>query len=166
MDKWSGKIAIVTGASSGIGEGIVRDLVKNGIDVVALARRMEKLEALKEELKSAKGKVIPMKCDVSNKASIDAAFEEIEIKVGAAQILVNNAGVLKSFGIFADDDNADKIILNTINTNFLGLVRVSRKAYKLMKKSDDYGIIINIGSIAGHQVLNIPEYLMNVYPGR
>ncbi|XP_070501563.1 farnesol dehydrogenase-like [Chironomus tepperi] len=164
MEKWSGKTAIVTGASAGIGDAIVRDLVKYGINVVALARRMERLETLRDQLKDEAGKVIPIKCDVSDKASIDAAFEEIEKEVGTVQILVNNAGIALMHGIFGDDDDkTDEIISSTINTNFLGLVRMCRKAYQLMKKSDDYGIIINIGSVAGHCASF--EYIINVYPG-
>ncbi|CAG9800076.1 unnamed protein product [Chironomus riparius] len=164
MDKWEGKTAIVTGASAGIGDAIVRDLVKYGINVVALARRMDRLESLRDQLKDEPGKVIPIKCDVSDKASIDAAFEEIDKQVGTLQILVNNAGIALTHGMFGDDDDkTDEIISSTINTNFLGLVRVSRKAYKLMKKSEDYGIIINIGSIAGHSASF--DYIINVYPG-
>ncbi|CAG9800071.1 unnamed protein product [Chironomus riparius] len=166
MEKWEGKTAIVTGASAGIGDAIVRDLVKYGINVVALARRLERLEKLKEQLKDAKGKVIPVKCDVSDKASIDAAFEQIEKEVGTVQILVNNAGVCIMHGLFTDTDKeTDDVIVNTINTNFLGLVRMSRKGYKLMKKTDDYGIIINIGSIAGHSVACAVDLYVNVYPG-
>jgi len=165
MEKWEGKTAIVTGASAGIGDAIVRDLVKYGINVVALARRLERLETLKEQLKDEKGKVIPIKCDVSDKASIDAAFAEIEKEVGDVQILVNNAGVCIMHGLFTDTDETDDVIVNTINTNFLGLVRVARKSYKLMKKTDDYGIIINIGSIAGHSVACAVDLFVNVYPG-
>jgi NADP-dependent 3-hydroxy acid dehydrogenase YdfG len=164
MEKWEGKTAIVTGASSGIGDAIARDLVKHGINVVALARRMDRLETLKEQLKDQKGKLIPIKCDVSDKASIDAAFEQIENEVGTVQILVNNAGIAHLKMIFGDDESVEETIANTINTNFLGLVRVSRKAYKLMKKSDDYGIIINIGSVAGHNASF--EFPLNVYAGK
>ena len=164
MEKWSGKTAIVTGASAGIGDAIVRDLVKYGINVVALARRLERLETLKDQLKDEGGKVIPIKCDVSDKASIDSAFEEIEKEVGSVQILVNNAGICLVKELFGDDDDkTDEIITSTVNINFLGLVRVARKSYKLMKKSEDYGIIINIGSVLGHNAA--ADYPLNVYPG-
>jgi NADP+-dependent farnesol dehydrogenase len=164
MEKWSGKIAIVTGASAGIGEAIVRDFVKFGITTVALARRLEKLETLKNELKGEKGEIIPVKCDVSDKASIDAAFDEIEKKVGIAHILVNNAGIAIHSSMLGDEENAEETITKTINTNFLGLVMVARKSYRLMKKADDYGMIINIGSVGGH-ANPYAEYFLNVYPG-
>jgi NADP+-dependent farnesol dehydrogenase len=162
MEKWNGKTAIVTGASAGIGDAIVRDLVKYGINVVALARRTERLELLREQLVDQPGKVIPIRCDVSDKISIDTAFEQIEKEVGTVQILVNNAGICLMQEIFGDDDDkTDEVITSTINTNFLGLVRVARRAYKLMKKSDDFGIIINIGSVFGHNASI--EYSFNVY---
>lgn len=164
MEKWSGKVAVVTGASAGIGEAIVRDFVKHGITVVAAARRLERLEKLADELKGCKGKVIPVVCDVSRKESIDAAFEEIERKVGVVNILVNNAGIAVAKSMLNDEEGIDDVIANTINTNFLGLVRVTRAAYRLMRKSDDFGIIFNIGSVAGHSQ-PYGEFSSNVYSG-
>jgi NADP+-dependent farnesol dehydrogenase len=162
MDKWIGKTAIVTGASAGIGAEIVRDFANAGINVIAMARRLERLDDLKNELKNAKGKVTAIKCDVSDKASIDAAFDEIEKKFGSIQILVNNAGIAIQAGVLNNDDSIDEKISNTIHTNFTGLVRVTRRAYQLMEKASDYGIIINNGSIDGH---NLPfhNFHMNVY---
>lgn len=95
MEKWIGKNAVVTGASAGIGAAIVRDLANAGINVAALARRLEKLDALKEELKNAPGKVISVACDVSNKESVELAFQSIEKSFGTIQILVNNAGIVR-----------------------------------------------------------------------
>ncbi|KAG5678338.1 hypothetical protein PVAND_008023 [Polypedilum vanderplanki] len=136
MEKWFGKTAIVTGASAGIGEAIVKDFAKHGINVIALARRMEKLEALQEELKEAKGK-----------------------------ILVNNAAVGISSAILnGDDDDVDDKIMSTVNTNFVGLVRMTRKAYKLMVKANDYSILINIESVVSHIVPFTP-FDTNVYSG-
>ena len=94
MEKWRGKNAIVTGASSGIGAAVVRDFAYVGINVAALARRMDKLRNLEEELKDATGKVIPIACDVSNKESVETAFKSIEQTFGTIQILINNAGIL------------------------------------------------------------------------
>lgn len=113
MEKWCGKNCVVTGrnkqagvfistsyqfvtgASSGIGAAIVRCLAKAGINVIALARREDKLRALKEELLGASGKVTTIVCDIADKSSVESTFGKIEQKFGAIHLLVNNAGVLK-----------------------------------------------------------------------
>jgi NADP+-dependent farnesol dehydrogenase len=95
MEKWRGKVAVVTGASAGIGAAIVRDLSKNGITVIGLARRAEKIEEFASELPSDYGKVHGYCCDVSSLQSIKDAFKWIEEKFGFVNILVNNAGIGK-----------------------------------------------------------------------
>jgi NADP+-dependent farnesol dehydrogenase len=95
MEKWVGKTAIVTGASSGIGAAITRDFSKAGINVIALARRVEKLDKLKQELKDEPGRVTTIRCDVSDKKSVEVAFKVIESTFKTVNILVNNAGVIK-----------------------------------------------------------------------
>ena len=95
MEKWRGKNAVVTGASAGIGAAIVRDFSNAGINVAALARRVERIESLKGELKNSPGKVIPIACDVSNKESVETAFKSIEKTFGTIQILINNAGIIR-----------------------------------------------------------------------
>jgi NADP+-dependent farnesol dehydrogenase len=95
MEKWRGKTAIVTGASAGIGAAIVRDLANAGINVVALARRVEKLEALKKELEDAPGNVTALFCDVSIKQSIESTFASIAKQFDSIHILVNNAGIIR-----------------------------------------------------------------------
>lgn len=151
MEKWSGKIAVVTGASAGIGAVIVKDLAKIGLIVVGLARRPEKIEGIAKELGKVSGQVHAYKCDVSDIDSIRAAFKWIDATFGAIHILVNNAGVLRNIKILTDEDVTDKIN-EVINTNFSGLVHVTREAFKLMKKSNDYGIIVNVNSNAGHKI--------------
>lgn len=93
MEKWEGKLAVVTGASAGIGAAILRDLAKVGINVIGLARRVEKVEEIIEELGEVRGKVYAHKCDVSDEESVKSAFKWIEDKFGSFQILVNNAGI-------------------------------------------------------------------------
>jgi NADP+-dependent farnesol dehydrogenase len=112
MEKWSGKTAVVTGASAGIGIAIVKSLVQHGVNVVGLARRVERVEViffhqiehffrktffqeLANELQDAAGKVSAFKCDVSDQLSVQNAFEWIEEKFGGVDILINNAGVYK-----------------------------------------------------------------------
>lgn len=166
MEKWVGKFAVVTGASAGIGAEIVKDLAKSGINVIGLARRPEKVEEIAKEVGKMPGKIYAHKCDVSDLQSIKDAFKWIEEKFEAVHILVNNAGIIRNIKILTDDDVSDKIS-EIINTNFTGLVHVTREAYRLMKKSNDYGMIINVNSNAGHKVpfpMN-PSISHNVYHG-
>lgn len=163
MDKWVGKTAVVTGASGGIGEGTVRDFAKHGINVVGLARRSENIEKIAKEVAAsgASGKVFAIKCDVTNQQSINDAFKWIEEKFGSIQILVNNAGTGTNVNLLDDGDEAGKKMDAVIDINLRGVVHCARAGYRLMKKSDDYGIIINVNSIAGHVVSDLPK--MNVY---
>lgn len=103
---------------------------------------------------------------MSDLNSIKDAFKWIQEKFGFFHILINNAGVIRNIKILTDEDVSDKIN-EIINTNFSGLVHVTREAYQLMKKSNDYGMIININSNAGHKVpfpIN-PNISHNVYHG-
>lgn len=95
MERWSGKVALVTGASAGIGAAITEELVKHGVKVVALARRVEKIEELKKKWGAVKGEVFPLKGDVSKEEEITKTFEWIKKKFGKIHILVNNAGIIR-----------------------------------------------------------------------
>lgn len=93
MDRWIGKIAIVTGASAGIGEAISRAFVGAGIEVVGLARRVDRIREIAESLKGAKGKLHAVKCDLRNEDDILKAFQWTTKELGGVDVLVNNAGV-------------------------------------------------------------------------
>ena len=77
---------------------------------------------------------------------------------------MNNAGVVKNVGILDAGDDAVKKLNETISTNFTGLIHCSREGFQLIKKSNDYGFIININSIAGQSVPFIDGMKFNVYP--
>lgn len=166
MDKWVGKNAVVTGASSGIGAAITISLAKAGVNVIGLARRKDRVEALADQTKGAKGKVHALACDVSDPKSIDAAFEWIEKTIGTIHIWINNAGVWRSKNL-TNDELKDEDIINTINTNFTGLVLCSRKASRLMEKNGEPGYVINVNSIAGQlsPSAGLVEFGVNVYSG-
>lgn len=95
MDKWVGKTAIVTGASGGIGAAIAKDFANAGINVIALDRRVDELIGLQKQLELAPGKVTTIECDISNRASVELAFEAIAKSFLEVHILVNNAGVIR-----------------------------------------------------------------------
>jgi NADP+-dependent farnesol dehydrogenase len=153
MEKWEGKVAVVTGASSGIGEAITKDFARNGINVVGLARRSEKIEEYASKSGELKGKIYAYKCDVSDLESVKSAFKWIEEKFGLISILVNNAGFGYNKGILNfDTENQDEQLAAVINTNVNGVIYCSRQGYQLIKKSNDFGIIINISSIVGNKI--------------
>lgn len=93
MEKWKGKVAVVTGASAGIGAAIVEDLAREGLVVVALARRPQKIEENVKDFPESYGKVHARSCDVANLDSIKEAFAWIADKFGFINVLVNNAGI-------------------------------------------------------------------------
>jgi NADP+-dependent farnesol dehydrogenase len=96
MLKWKGKFAIVTGASSGIGKSVAITLAKNGINVIALARRVDKIEDYAKEIVGDDfGKIYAKKCDVSDIQMIKDTVQWIEENFGSVNILINNAGVSK-----------------------------------------------------------------------
>lgn len=92
-NRWVGKIALVTGASAGIGASITEELAKAGVKVFGLARRAEKVEELKKKVGNVKGEIIPLKGDIAKEEDIVAAFKTIKEKFGTIHILINNAGI-------------------------------------------------------------------------
>ena len=153
MERWAGKVAVVTGASSGIGAQIAVDLVNAGVNVVALARRKERLEELKTKVSTAtKAKLYPVKCDVTIEQDIKDAFAWAEKHLGGVDILVNNAGIIRQTSLLAEDNTAD--IKATLDTNVLGVVLCTREAFQSMKKRNVAGHVVIINSIAGHSVMN------------
>jgi NADP+-dependent farnesol dehydrogenase len=165
MERWSGKIAVVTGASSGIGAATVVDLVKAGMIVVGLARRQDRIEALKSELpKNLQSNLHAIKCDVSKEEEITSTFANIEKSFGGIDVLVNNAGIIRATQLI-DADNSSKIH-EVVDTNLLGLVFCAREAIQSMRKRGDNGHIININSIAGHSPIICLDIMpsLNIYP--
>ncbi|XP_055533225.1 farnesol dehydrogenase-like [Wyeomyia smithii] len=160
MNRWQGKVAVITGASAGIGAAIARELAKAGMITVGLARRSEKLQDLKSQLTvDASERFHSVRCDVSKKDDIKRAFQEIRDRFGGVDVLINNAGVVKQTALFADDDGES--LQDILDTNVLGLTLCSREALKSMKARATDGHIVHINSIAGHKVLPFPH--MNMY---
>lgn len=95
MDRWAGKVALVTGASVGIGAEIAKVLAEKGMKVIAIARRLEKLKELAACIKSElKTDIYPMACDVRKEEDILRVFNWANDKLGGVDVLINNAGVL------------------------------------------------------------------------
>ncbi|KXJ31118.1 MULTISPECIES: SDR family oxidoreductase [Pseudomonas] len=142
-------IALVTGASQGIGRAVALGLLADGFRVVLAARRAEPLEALAEEARQQGGEALAVPCDVTDAASVEALFARIRDTYGRLDLLFNNAGV------GAPAVPIDELELDAwhraVNTNLTGVFLCSRAAFALMRaQSPRGGRIINNGSISAH----------------
>ncbi|XP_055913411.1 farnesol dehydrogenase-like [Eupeodes corollae] len=165
MERWQNKVAVVTGASSGIGEVIAKDLAAAGLRVVALGRRLERLNENRSKLPADQQKrYFTHKCDVTSEADVKTAFNWIEKTLGGTDILVNNAGVSGRGGgnlVTMEAAWMDKIL----HTNVKGLVYCTQAAVKSMQARKFDGHIVHINSIAGHCIPNVqPGTSFNMYP--
>ncbi|VEN38155.1 unnamed protein product [Callosobruchus maculatus] len=154
MDRWAGKVAIVTGASSGIGEAIAERLVERGMKVVGVARRKERLDELAKRTSDKKGKFYPMQGDVSKEEDILRVFKWTRENLGPVDVLVNNAGIGCQSGV---QDGKTEDWLQTINVNVVGLCMATREALKDMTEHKIDGHIFNINSVSGHRVTGLPK---------
>ena len=145
--KLNGKSVVVTGASSGMGKAIVERFAKEGANIIAVARRKERLEALAESLKDEPGKVIPYVGDISkeetNVGAIDAAVEHF----GRLDILINNAGVMDDMSPIGDVRN--ETIDHVFSVNLYAPIYAMRKAIQVFLEQGDGGNIISIASLGG-----------------
>ena len=143
MKKLENKVALVTGASKGIGAAIAKSLAAEGANVIVnYASSKEGAEKVVAEIKAAGGKAMPLQADVSRQADIDRLFADIQKSVGNVDVLVNNAGVYE----FSDlEQITEEHFYKQFNTNVLGLLLVTQAAVRGF--GDKGGSIINIGSV-------------------
>jgi NADP-dependent 3-hydroxy acid dehydrogenase YdfG len=138
------RIAVVTGASSGIGAAGARRLAGAGFHVVAGARRADRLQPLAEEVGAT-----TLSLDVTDPASVAAFAAAVRDRHGHADLLVNNAGTGPGLDPIADGRDADWQV--TLDTNVVGLLRVTRTFLPLLRAAP-HAHIVNLGSIAGFEV--------------
>ena len=145
MFNLKGRVAVVTGASSGLGKQMARGFANAGADLVILARRMDRLEELKKELEPLGVRVFPIMCDVTSTEDINNAAAMAEEVFGKVDILVNCAGSSKDKGVLdMNDDEWDF----TIATDETSVFKMTRAFGNIMKKHN-YGRVINIASMYG-----------------
>ncbi len=145
MFNLKGKVAVITGASSGLGRQMAEGFAKQGADLVLLARRVERLDEIRKKLEEYGIKVLPIKCDVTNTEDVNSAASIAEITFGKVDILINCAGASRDKGLL---DMADEEWDFTIDTDLTSVFKVSRAFGNIMKKNN-YGRIINIASMYG-----------------
>ncbi|XP_046393939.1 uncharacterized protein LOC124161598 [Ischnura elegans] len=152
MDRWEGKVAVVTGTSAGIGVSIATELVERGMVVVGLARRVELVEELAASLAGkGKGKLHAVRADVGKEEDVVRAFQWVREHLGAVHVLINNAGYAPYSFLSKLEREQYQKVQACFDTNVMGVIMCSNEAIKLMReKGIDDGHIININSIAGH----------------
>lgn len=145
----TGRLAMVTGASSGLGRHFAQTLAAAGARVALAARRVEPLEALAAEVRADRGEAFAVAMDVQDPESVCAAVRSLRRQAGAIDVLVNNSGVVctKPFLLQTEEDWQ-----SVIGTNLSGAFRVAREVARSMVEAKRGGSIINIASIAGLRV--------------
>ncbi|XP_033833504.1 dehydrogenase/reductase SDR family member 11-like [Periophthalmus magnuspinnatus] len=154
MERWRGRVALVTGASVGIGAEVVKELVRHGMKVVGCARDVEKIKKLSEECQAAghSGVLVPYKCDLTNEEEILSMFSDIKSQHQGVDVCINNAGLAHPEPLLSGKTSGWK---NMLDVNVIALSVCTREAYQSMKERNvDDGHIININSMSGHRVVH------------
>ena len=146
----TGRVALVTGASSGLGKQFARALADNGAAVALVARRADRLKTLKDEIEGKGGTAVAIEADVTDRAAMVAAFDAAEKAFGTVTILVNNAGIAQSAtrAVEVKEDEWRKVLAVDVDAVFYNAQEAARRMLAAGKK----GAIVNIASVLGFGV--------------
>ncbi len=143
----SSQVAVVTGCSTGLGVQMAHALANQGCNIVALARRQEKIDAVAAELKAAYGvETMAVRCDVTDTQNVKDAIKAVMDRFGRIDILINNAG---TGAVAPAEDITDEQFSNELNIDLFGSFKVAREVAKVAMIPAKYGRIINIASMYG-----------------
>lgn len=145
MGSLDGKVAAITGASSGIGEATAELFANEGAKVALLARRGDRLGELAKKIDDGGGEAIPIEIDITDHGKVEAAMAEIAGRLGGLHHLINNAGVMLLGAVEGWDINDWR---RMIDVNLLGLLYCTREALPIIRESGG-GHIVNVSSVAG-----------------
>lgn len=162
MEKWTSKVAVVTGANSGIGYAVSKKLAQLGLKVVGLDIEIDAIEKLKDELKGVE--IYAKVCDVTKSDCVEAAFEYVEKTFGGVDVLVNTARTYRNIGVLDYEQPVSELAYN-IDVDFTGAIRTSRLAFKSMETRDTYGYIININANFSNHLTPLKNIELGVYSG-
>jgi 3-oxoacyl-[acyl-carrier protein] reductase len=146
MFSLKGRVALVTGASSGLGTQFARALADNGASVALVARRADRLAALKAEIEGKSGKAVAIEADVTDRAAMSRAFDAAEKAFGTVTVLVNNAGI--AHGGRATDMTGEEW-RKVLGTNLDAVFFWAQEAARRMLAAKQQGSIVNIASVLG-----------------
>ncbi len=145
----SGKIALVTGASGGLGRHFAGVLAGAGARVAVCARRMDKVTETVTGIESAGGRAFGVEMDVTDKGSVTSAFDLVEEQAGPVTVLINNAGITAgNLALEMSEDDWDRVL----DTNLKGAWTVAQQAAQRMVEAKTGGVIVNIASVLGLRV--------------
>lgn len=150
MGQLEGKVAIVTGASRGIGAAAAFVLAKAGAAVVLVARDGKRASRLADEIAASGGRAMVIPCDVAEYGSVHRMVDETERRLGNIDILVNNAGIIEPIGPLAQSDPA--AWRRSIEVNLVGAYHTARATLPRMLEAGK-GTVINVSSAAAHRPL-------------
>jgi len=143
--KLDGKVAIITGASSGIGEATAIALAAEGVKVVIAARRADRLDAVAKRIEASGGKVLPSVTDITDEAQVESLVQKTNAELGQVDILINNAGI----GVLGTIDTGNTADWRrAIDVNVLGVLYATHAVLPILKAQKS-GHIVNISSVAG-----------------
>jgi 3-oxoacyl-[acyl-carrier protein] reductase len=145
----TGRVALVTGASSGLGVRFAEVLAENGAKVVLVARRAERLAELKQKIEAAGGQAIVAEADVLDRAAMKRAFDAAEKAFGTVTILVNNAGITHADRVA---EMSEETWRHVTGTNLDAVLYWAQEAARRMMAARQQGAIVNIASILGYGV--------------
>jgi NADP-dependent 3-hydroxy acid dehydrogenase YdfG len=148
MERWKGRVAFITGASSGIGRAVAATLAGNNLRIALCARREERLIELAGEIESESGAVMVLPTDLRDGGQVRAAFDSVRAHWGGVDVLINNAGVGYKTPLYHGDLDRWK---EMIEVNILGLSQCVYEAMSDMRERGDNGHIINISSIGAYR---------------
>ncbi len=155
----TGKVALITGTTSGLGKRFAQILANAGASVVITGRRVDRLEALAAELEGMGARVLPVALDVTDVASIDACVAEVVTELGGIDILINNAGMnVQASAVDLLPEEFDRVM----DTNMRGAFFMATRVGARMIARGQGGSIINVASIGAHTVLpGLATYCMS-----
>lgn len=161
MERWENHVAVVTGASSGIGASIFENLALAGFIVIGVARRVNLIQAIiNNQTDDVSSRMYAQYCDVRIPESVDATFEYINSTFGGIDVLINDAGIIRPGNLITMDLIQ---IHNVIQTNLFGYIYWARKAAASLTERNAQGHIILIDSTAGQFVPRNKGFSINAY---
>lgn len=143
----TGQVAVVTGASTGLGVQMAKALANQGADIICMARRQNLIDEVADEISKEFGvKAVGIRCDITDTDNVNEAVDTIIKEFGRIDILINNAG---TGGVTPAEDVPDEMFYNEVNIDLFGSFRVARAVAKKAMIPAQYGRIINIASMYG-----------------